>query len=624
MTAPTVPSAYNRYLMRGKALLPLTLVLLPLSLLALLPMVTMRMTDDLYAHIANDSEEARSHVWNMQHAIALESAATRAFLLTGDSAAVAHHESARAARQRAMREVLRLAPRLDEQTVRLTRILQAELADAEPLLDSLFAGAIPRAEYLANLSQQSQRLNEVLEASADVDRAIANEADRSLQRIRRIQTVSSTLTIVFVLMAVVAAAMVANLTRQYLESEGRFRQIAEALHDFVWLSDPGFSRHLFANEAYERIWGRPRAALYDNPAVLLEGVHPDDRDRVRHALDQLATTPYDIEFRVVRPDGDVRWVWSRAFPVRNSRGEVYRIAGITEDITERKLANESRLRLIRGFTHDVKNPLGAADGHLSLLDDGVLGALDPKQKESIGRVRRSIKAALGLVAQLLDIARAEAGQLQVERIPVDVAAAAREVVEEFLPVASSKQIELSVDFAAPAMKPPDAAGVFVIESDPARVRQVLANLISNAVKYTQQGGRVTVSGRIDSDGERRVDRWVAVAVTDNGPGIPYEKQNMLFREFTRLAPDAAQGSGIGLAISQRVARALDGKITFTSKPGAGSTFTFSLPATLAPTRGPSTASRDDRASAGARPSPPRGRTDRRDRPEAERYRLSEE
>lgn len=623
MTAPDIPSAYNRYLMRGRALVPLMLVLLPLSLLALLPMVTMRLTDDLYAHIANDSEAARSHVWNMQHAIALESAATRGFLLTGDSAAVSHHESARAARQRAMQEVLRLAPRLDEETVRLTRVLQAELADAEPLLDSLFAGMIPRADYLANLTTQSERLSDVLEASADVDRAIADEADRSLQRIRRIQTISAVLTILFVLMAVVAAAMVANLTRQYLESEGRFRQIAEALHDFVWLSDPGFKRHLFANEAYERIWGRPRAALYENPAVLLDGVHPDDRGRVQHALEQLATTPYDIEFRVVRPDGDVRWVWSRAFPVRNARGELYRFAGITEDITERKLANESRLRLIRGFTHDVKNPLGAADGHLSLLQDGLLGALLPKQTESVGRVRRSIKAALGLVTQLLDIARADAGQLQVERVAVDVTDAALEVVEEFMPTASAKRIELFVDFTAPAAQSPDAANIFVTESDPARVRQVLANLVSNAVKYTQEGGRITVTGRVDSEGERRGDRWIAIAVTDNGPGIPYEKQNMLFREFTRFAPDAAQGSGIGLAISQRIARALDGNITFTSTPGAGSTFTFWLPAALASARGTGT-SPDGRASTGAQSFPSRERTERRGRPEAERSLPAEE
>ena len=571
-------SAYHRYLTRGRALMPLLLVVVPLTLLALLPMATMRITAGLYSHISNDAEVARSHVWQMQHAITLESAATRAYLLTADSASVGHHLQARAARQEAIREVLRLAPRLDGETVRLTRVLRERLNAAEPMLDSLFASQIPRSRYLDNIPAQSQRLTDVLDAAAAVDRAIAAEVDRSLGQIRRTQVISAGLTFLFVVLAIVATAMVANLTRQYLESEERFRQITEAMHDFVWLTDPRFTRHLFANEAFERIWGRPRSELYDNPAIFLQSVHADDRDRVRHALEQMATTPYDLEFRIARPDGQQRWVWSRAFPVRNARGEVYRIAGITEDITERKLANDSRLRLVRGFTHDVKNPLGAADGHLSLLEDGLLGPLDGKQLETIGRVRRSVKAALGLVSQLLDIARAEAGQLQVERVTVDVAAAAREVVEEFHPAAAAKGISMTLDFDPMPSHAPQAERPFVTETDPGRVRQVLANLVSNAVKYTQPQGQITVSGRLDTSGERRTDRWIAIAVIDNGPGIPYEKQNMMFREFTRFAPDAAQGSGIGLAISQRIARALDGKITFTSKPGTGSSFTFWIPA----------------------------------------------
>jgi signal transduction histidine kinase len=107
----------------------------------------------------------------------------------------------------------------------------------------------------------------------------------------------------------------------------------------------------------------------------------------------------------------------------------------------------------------------------------------------------------------------------------------------------------------------------------------LANLVSNAVKYTQTDGRIVVSASFASNGKRPShEKWAAITVSDNGPGIPYEKQNMLFREFTRFSPSAAQGSGIGLAISQRVARALDANITFTSKPGTGSSFTLWLPA----------------------------------------------
>ena len=571
MTEPTVPSAYNRYLMRGRTLLPLVLVLLPLSLLALLPMVTMRITDGLYAHIANDAEEARSHIWDMQHALTLESAATRAYLLTADSAALSHHQTARAARQRAMQELLRHLPELDPETGRLARELHAKLTTAESTLDSLFAGTTPRASSLANMTEQSERLSDVLDASAAVDRAIANEADDTLDRIRRTQTVSAALTIVFVLLAVVAAAMVANLTRQYLESEGRFRQITESLHDNVWLADREFSRYLFVNEAFERIWGRRRQEVYSNPTALLDGVHPDDRERVRHAFLAPPETAYDVEFRVVRPDGSERWVWSRVFPVRNARGEVYRIAGITEDVTERKLVAESRVRLIRGFTHDVKNPLGAADGQLALLQDGIRGSLSQPQLDGVGRARRSIRTALNLVTQLLDIARAEAGQIELHRAPMDFVETAGEVIEEFRAQALVKGLDITLDV-------PDSRRRIEVESDQARVRQILANLLSNAVKYgkNDHGGRIVVSARVASTDDKKGE-WATITVSDDGPGIPYDKQNMLFREFTRFDPSAAQGTGIGLAISQRIARALGAAITFRSTPGEGSTFTLWLP-----------------------------------------------
>jgi signal transduction histidine kinase len=260
--------------------------------------------------------------------------------------------------------------------------------------------------------------------------------------------------------------------------------------------------------------------------------------------------------------------------VRDARGEVYRIAGISEDITDRKLAFESRARLIRGFTHDVRNPLGAADGYLSLLEEGLLGSLSPKQAESIGRVRRSIKSALNLIAQLLDIARAEAGQLEIERKSVDLAEVTSEIVDEFRAEAAAKQMSLTLE--NPDGESPTS---LVVESDPSRVKQILANLLSNALKYAGPERQVLVRATATSgDDAPGSGNWAAITVADNGPGIPFEKQNMLFREFTRFNPDAAHGSGIGLSISQRVARALDGAITVKSQPGVGSAFTLWLPA----------------------------------------------
>ncbi len=371
----------------------------------------------------------------------------------------------------------------------------------------------------------------------------------------------------YVAIEVMSAEQFANV------SEELVREIAEALHDVVSLSDARRTRIFFVNSAYERIWGRPRTDLYDNPLAILDGVHPDDRDRVREAIAGSSHGEYDVEFRVVRPDGEQRWVWSRGFPVRNAGGEIYRSATITEDVTDRKQVIESHERLVRGFTHDLKNPLGAADGYLSLLELGAFGEMSSAQTESVGHARRCIRTALDLVLHLMEIERAEAGQLMIQRERVDIGATTREIVEEFRAAAHAKRV--SIRLLGPGDDDHDSV---VVESDRARVRQILANLISNAVKYTPADGSISVRTHLVHDGEApRLGRWVAVVVTDDGPGIPPERQNLIFREFTRFNPDAAEGSGIGLAISQRLARALGATITCTSTPGVGSTFTLWVP-----------------------------------------------
>jgi PAS domain S-box-containing protein len=352
------------------------------------------------------------------------------------------------------------------------------------------------------------------------------------------------------------------------ESEERFRQITENIREFIWLSDPELSELLYVNSAYEEIWGRRKEHLYEDPTSFLDGVHADDRARVSAALSGLARGVYDIEFRVVRPNGDERWVWSRGFPVTNERGEIYRVAGITEDITERKRNAESRVRLVRGFTHDVKNPLGAADGFLALLEDGVMGELETKQLESIGRARQSIRRALELIANVLELARAEAGQIEINKGTVNPADVARDIVEEFRAQAREKGVSLDIAGSSQTSS---------VESDAARVRQVVANLVSNAVKYTPPHGHITVAVRAANEDGPGPGDWIAIDVADDGPGISAERQRTLFTEFTRFDPSAAEGAGIGLAISQRLATALHGTIRVESEEGIGSTFTLWLP-----------------------------------------------
>lgn len=369
----------------------------------------------------------------------------------------------------------------------------------------------------------------------------------------------------------IAAALRANIARGFLESEEHFRQFADALHDVVLLTDVSGTKAYFVNLAYEEVWGRPRADLYADARALLDGVLVEDRDRVREAILSPPLEEHDLEFRIVRPDGEQRWAWRRAFPVVNAAGEIDRIASITEDITDRKRVTESHQRLIRGFTHDVKNPLGAANGYMALLEERVFGDLTDKQAEYVARARHSIGVALHLLTQLLDIERTEAGEVTLECRPVNVGFMTREILDAFRADAGAKQLTFTLQL-------PLNDTALMIESDPERLRQILANIVSNATKYTQVGGQISVRVMEAADGEGpSPGPWVALAVEDNGPGIPFEKQNLIFREFTRFQPDAAAGTGIGLAISQRLAHALGGMITFRSTPGSGSTFTIWVP-----------------------------------------------
>jgi signal transduction histidine kinase len=180
--------------------------------------------------------------------------------------------------------------------------------------------------------------------------------------------------------------------------------------------------------------------------------------------------------------------------------------------------------------------------------------------------RRSIRSALDLIGQVLEEARAEAGELDIRAASVDVAELVSQTAEDWRAPAQANGLSVALELHP---------HLVTIESDPARIAQVIANLISNAVKYTPRGGRLTLraparSARVGSmDGE-----WTVIEVADTGKGIAAEQQAMLFREFTRFDPQAAHGAGIGLAISQHVAHALGGEIRVHSQPNLGSTFSL--------------------------------------------------
>jgi len=228
---------------------------------------------------------------------------------------------------------------------------------------------------------------------------------------------------------------------------------------------------------------------------------------------------------------------------------------------------DSRGRLIRGFSHDLKNPLGAADGYAALLQDGIYGTVSEEQFGSIARVREAIHRALSLIEDLHELARAETGRLDLQRERVDLSALVRAAAEEYRATAAVKRLRFVVDAASELPR---------VDTDPSRVRQIIGNLLSNAIKYTDSG-TVTLRARAQAAAPPDEATHLLVEVQDTGPGIPPDKQGFIFDEFARLADGRHPGAGVGLAISKHVAEALGCRLDVASAVGQGATFTLRIP-----------------------------------------------
>jgi signal transduction histidine kinase len=238
-------------------------------------------------------------------------------------------------------------------------------------------------------------------------------------------------------------------------------------------------------------------------------------------------------------------------------------------LAEAQRMAESRTRIMRGITHDLKNPLGAADGYGDLLQMGIAGELNPEQARMVDGMRRSIATALALIADLLHFERADAGTLQLARTRVDCAQLAREAAEQYRGAALAAGLELAVELPATPCR---------AETDVPRVQQILSNLLSNAIKYTPAPGRVVlrVLAHEGVDDGRR--GRVEIRVSDSGHGIAPADRERVFGEFERLPGTPGEGYGLGLATSRRTANLLGGDLTVGESELGGAAFSLWLPA----------------------------------------------
>lgn len=365
------------------------------------------------------------------------------------------------------------------------------------------------------------------------------------------------------------------------ESEERLRQLAENIDEVFWLSDAATRTILYVSPAYERIWGRSRDELYASPLAWVDSILPEDRDRVvAAALTRQAAGEYSEEFRIKLPDGSVRWIFSRAFAVKDDQGTVYRIVGVASDITGRKQLESQFLRAQRmeaigtlagGIAHDLNNILAPVLMISCLLKDSLQNPADQKALQLIeGNARRGA----AIIRQLLMFSRGLAG----ERVTVQV----RHLLKEMLSLMREtfpREIEI-IDDAATNLWP--------VTGDPTQLHQVLMNLCVNARDAMPNGGRLTLGAsnlELDADSARAhpeatPGRYCVLSVQDTGSGIATENLNRIFDPFF-TTKEVGQGTGLGLSTVLGITKSHGGFVTVYSELGRGTVFKVYLPCAAA-------------------------------------------
>jgi len=361
-------------------------------------------------------------------------------------------------------------------------------------------------------------------------------------------------------------------------NEQRLEMVLEGSRDGFWDYDPGNGR-IWYSPSFHRLVGYEDEGLPEQIEDYLELLHPDDRDAVAASvtahLEERST--YDVEYRLRCKDGDYRWFRARGLARWAEGGEALRMAGSIVDITESKrifnameeaqqeaeAGSRSKSAFLANMSHEIRTPMAAIMGFAELAQ----GKCTPEeQREYLGTVSRNANYLLTLLNDILDLSKIEAGKLTIESVPMSVNDLLEEVRALHAVPAREKGIEFKIDCAddVPSM----------VMGDPVRLRQVLVNLVSNAIKFTKVG-----SVRVAASYEPK-SQELEILVSDTGIGLSTDEVDRLFQPFTQADSSTTRrfgGTGLGLSISSLLAESLGGRLSVRSVPGKGSEFSLAVP-----------------------------------------------
>jgi PAS domain S-box-containing protein len=365
--------------------------------------------------------------------------------------------------------------------------------------------------------------------------------------------------------------------RALADSEERFRQLAEQSSDAFWFYMVSPLQVTYVSPAAERIWGVPVARFYDTPDVWVNSVHPDDRAHVCETFQQLIegeSPRYEAEYRVMRPDGSLCWVYDSGVSIRDESGKIVRLGGMARNITDRKQAETHLLRTQRlesigtlagGIAHDLNNALAPILMCTELMRDRY-----PDSTAMIETVESSAQRGADMVRQLLTFAKGIDGK----RLPVQTLALLEDM-GKFIASTFPKKIVLRTSFAG---------NLPTVLGDSTQLHQVLLNLCVNARDAMPDGGTLTLRAEtatvdafyVQAVPDATIGHYVVWRVEDTGTGIPPEVLERIFEPFFSTK-DPDKGTGLGLSTTIGIVRSHGGFVRVYSIPGKGTTFAIYLP-----------------------------------------------
>lgn len=330
----------------------------------------------------------------------------------------------------------------------------------------------------------------------------------------------------------------------------------------------------FVNSAFAQAFGRKRAELIGQPFPLyMPGAAIGDE-------------PYTYERELDFPDGRRRWLMWTQRAIRDEQGNTLEYQAVGHDMTLRKeaeaallhakeaaeAADRAKSEFLAIVSHEIRTPINGVIGFAQILSDS---PLSPEQREQVAIIKSSGQALEKLIADILDLSKIEAGKIEIESAPFGLHRTIDEVIAFFQPKARAAALTLSANIG------PDVPQI--VNSDESRLRQILTNLIGNALKFTERGSiTINVScvrGEPVTAGDTRRALRLFFSVADTGIGIPADKISKLFKPFSQVDSSSERrrsGTGLGLIISKRLCELMGGSISVESKPGEGTTFRFSL------------------------------------------------